>query len=92
VISVEVELKWVRVKDPRRVEYWNTRWDLAGDIDLDVTSTMEREAVIDGQPMGSRWTAEAAKHAHECGCGECAECLVAIELMAARLMPVAIAA
>lgn len=86
---MEVKLKWVRVTDPRRVEYWNTRWDLAGAIDPEVTSTLKLEAVVAGQPMGPRWTAEASAHASECGCGECAECVVAVELEALKRVPVA---
>lgn len=84
---MDVKLKWVRVSDPRRVEYWNHRWDLSGPIDSELTSTLELEAEVDGHQMGPGWTAEAVRKAGTCGCGTCAECQVADQCEALRQMP-----
>jgi hypothetical protein len=84
---MDVKLKWVRVTDPRRVEYWHHRWDLSGEIDPELTTTMELEAEVEGRPMGPQWTSEAVKKAEDCGCGTCAECMVAVEVEALRRLP-----
>jgi hypothetical protein len=86
---MEVKLRWVRVKDPRRVEWWNSRWDLAGEIDPEVTSRLELDAVVDGRLMGREWTAKAVERAEACGCQECAECMVASQIEARHRLLVA---
>lgn len=86
---MEVKLKYQWVKDPKRVEWWNSRWDLCGDIDPMVTGMMVMVAEVDGQTMGPEWTEQAVHRAKACGCHECAECRTALEVEALRGLPVA---